>query len=127
MPRKVKDKKNSQKEYAEIYDLMGEIVDGLSIETAFPINLTHLFIDGALFLTAVKNTSSKTISSIKLPYKYCRINAITQYGTNAFQFDFSYFDSLGLNKVELEQIFDLYPAEMLIKYNEYKKDTKNKR
>ena len=127
IPRIVKDKKTVGKEYAEIYNLMGEVVDGLNIETAFPLLLTHLFIDGALYLLTVRNTSSKTITTLKLPYKYCRISAITQYGTHAFQFDFSYFDSLGLNKQELETIFEYYPKEMKGMYAAYKKDTKNMR
>ena len=124
IPRVIKEKA-SKTDYAEIYDLMGEIVDGISIETTFPLILTDLFVNGAVYLITTKNTSSKTITTLKLPYKYCRFNAISQFGTIIYQFDFSYFDSLGLSKDELETIFNYYPKEMKSMYNTYLAD-KNK-
>lgn len=124
IPHLVKDSANAN--YAEIYKLMGEVVDGISIETTFPMILTELFTVGAAFLIATKNTSAKTITTLKMPYKYCRPSAISQFGTVIYQFDFSYFDSLGLNKEELELIFEYYPKEMQGQYNEYKKDARNK-
>ena len=126
IPRLIKEKA-SKTDYAEMYNLMGEVVDGLSIETTFPLILTDLFINGAVYLITTKNTSSKTITTLKLPYKYCRFNAISQFGTIIYQFDFSYFDSLGLSKTELESIFEFYPKEMRTMYNSYLEDKNNMR
>lgn len=126
VPRMVKERTNAA-DYKEIYDLIGEVVDGISIETTFPIVLTELYINGAVFLLTTKNTSSKTIATLSLPSKYCRVNAVTQFGTYIFQFDFSYFDSLGLNKEELSRIWDFYPKEMQPMYNAYLADKQNMR
>jgi hypothetical protein len=125
IPRKYKEKANAN--YEEIYTLMGEVVDGLSVETTFPLILKQLLINGAVYLIGVKNTSSKTIATIQLPYKYCRPNAVTQFGTYTYQFDFSYFDSLGLSNDKLELAFDFYPAEMKSMYQAYKSDSQNMR
>ena len=126
VPRIVKEKAGAS-DYKEIYDLMGEVVDGISIETTFPMILTELYINGAVFLITNKNTSSKTIATISLPTKYCRVNAVTQYGTYTFQFDFSYFDSLSLSKEELAIIWNYYPKEMQPMYNAYLTDKTNLR
>jgi hypothetical protein len=112
-------------DYGEAYQLMAEVVDGLSIETTFPMVLTELFTSGAAYLITTKNTSAKTITTLKLPYKYCRPSAISQYGTVIYQFDFSYFDSLGLSQQEMETIFEYYPKEMRGQYDAYKKDPRN--
>ena len=112
-------------DYGEVYQLMADVVDGLSIETTFPMVLTELFTSGAAYLITTKNTSAKTITTLKLPYKYCRPSAISQYGTVIYQFDFSYFDSLGLSSEELETIFEYYPKEMRGQYDAYKKDARN--
>ena len=122
VPSLVKDKGG---DYGEIYQLMADVVDGISIETTFPMVLTELFTSGAAYLVTTKNTAAKTITTLKLPYKYCRPSAISQYGTVIYQFDFSYFDSLGLSKEELEQIFEFYPKDMKGQYDAYKKDAKN--
>jgi hypothetical protein len=114
-------------DYSEAYQLMADVVDGISIETTFPMVLTELFTSGAAYLLTTKNTAAKTITTLKLPYKYCRPSAISQYGTVIYQFDFSYFDSLGLSNQELEAIFEYYPKEMKSQYDAYKKDTKNLR
>ena len=126
IPRIIKERATNA-DYKEIYDLMGEVIDGLSIETTFPMILTQLYIDGAVFLITTKNTSSKTITTLALPTKYCRVNAITQFGTYTYQFDFSYFDSLSLSKDELALIFNYYPKEMLDMYNAYLTDKQNLR
>lgn len=126
IPRIIKERATNA-DYKEIYNLMGEVIDGLSIETTFPMILTQLYIDGAIFLITTKNTSSKTITTLALPTKYCRVNAITQFGTYTYQFDFSYFDSLSLSKDELALIFNYYPKEMLDMYNAYLTDKQNLR
>ena len=122
VPHQIKDK---TEDYDESYRLMSEVVDGMSIETTFPLALTELFTYGAAYLLTTKNTAAKTITTLKLPYKYCRPSAISQYGTIIYQFDFSYFDSLGLSKEELESIFEFYPKEMKQQYELYKKDARN--
>lgn len=121
-PRLVKNKNTN---YAEMYSLMTEVVDGLVIETIYPTILTDLFITGAVYLIAVKNTSSKSITVLQMPYKYCRPTSVTQFGTVVYQFDFSYFDSLGLSKSELEEIFNYYPKEMKTQYEQYRADPRN--
>ena len=122
VPSLVKDKGG---DYNESYQLMAEVVDGISIETTFPMVLTELFTCGAAYLITTKNTAAKTITTLKLPYKYCRPSAVSQYGTVIYQFDFSYFDSLGLSPQELDAIFDFYPKEMKNQYTDYKKDPRN--
>lgn len=126
IPRAVKEKAQ-ESQFEEAYNLMGEVVDGLSVETVFPLVLKELFINGAVFLLTTKTQSSKTITTLKLPYKYCRLASITQYGTIVYQFDLSYFDDLQLSAVELEEIFKLYPKELHSLYNEYLTDKQNKR
>ena len=89
-PRRVKEKA-SNTDYAEMYSLMGEVVEGISPETTFPMILTELTINGAIYLLTTKNTASKTITTLRLPHKYCRPTSISQYGTVIYQFDLSYF------------------------------------
>lgn len=120
-PRQVKDKANAG-DYAENYSLISEIVDGLSIETTYPSVLTNLYVKGAVYLYIIKSTSSKTLTTISLPVKYCRTFAQTQFGTYMYQFDFSYFDSLGLNAEEMELIWGMYPPEFKGQYEAYKAD-----
>ncbi len=126
IPRLVKEK-GSATDYEEMYNLMGEVVDGLSIETTFPMILHELIINGAAFLMTTKNTSSKTITTISIPPKYCRLNAVTQFGTYTYQMDMQYFDSLGLSKDQLEIILDYYPKELRTMYNAYLTDKNNMR
>lgn len=122
-PRLVKEQKSGASEYNEIYTTMAEVVDGLSLETTMPQLLTKLFIDGSLYLVTQKRNSSKTITTMIMPPKYCRMTGKTQFGTNVYQFDFSYFDSLGLSQEQLKNIFAFYPQEMQAGYDAYKKDT----
>ena len=113
--------------YEEIYKIMSEIVDGLNIETTFPQIITKLLVEGAVYLISEKNTSSQTITTMLLPYKYCRIAALTQFGTYQYQFDYSYFENLGLNGAELEQILEFYPAIIQEGYKAYLTDKNNLR
>lgn len=110
-----------------IYHLMLEVVDGLSIETKFPLILSKLFIEGSVYLTTFSNEDSITINSLLLPSKYCRKIGETQYGTAIIQFDFSYFADLGLTKQQLEEYFLSFPDEFQLKYKEYLKDRSNSR
>lgn len=126
IPRMVKEK-GSAANYEEMYSLMGEVVDGLSIETTFPMILKELFLNGAVFLMTTKNTASKTITTLAIPPKYCRINAVTQFGTYTYQMDMQYFDNLGLSTEQLNIIFDYYPKELRSMYNSYLSDRNNMR
>lgn len=122
-PRKVKETaKASATDYAANYSLISEIVDGLSIETTYPAVLTNLFVKGAVYLYVIKTTSSKTLTTISLPVKYCRTFAQTQFGTYMYQFDFGYFDSLGLTEEQLSAVWSMYPPEFESQYNIYKAD-----
>jgi hypothetical protein len=101
---------------------MAEVVDGLNIETTMPMLLTNLLINGSLFITTVRRTGSKTLTTLILPHKYCRITGITQYNTGVYQFDLSYFDSLGLSQEQLNILFEYYPKEMRSMYQLYLQD-----
>jgi hypothetical protein len=89
-----------------------------------PHLLSKLLVDGSLYLITHKRNTSKTITTMILPPEYCRVTSKTQFGTNVFQFNFAYFDNLGLNQEQLKSVFAFYPAEMEQLYNQYKKDTK---
>lgn len=125
VPRKIRD--SAKGDYQEAYNLMGEVVEGLSIETTFPMVLTQLLINGNIFLVSVKTATSKTLTTIMLPQKYCRVNAITQFGTYTYQFDFSYFDNLNVTAAEMETLWSYYPPDMRAQYELYKTDKQNMR
>ena len=122
-PRLVKEKQENKKKYEEIYKHMAEIVDGLALETTMPQLLASLLTNGCLFLTTVKRTGSQTLTTMIMPNKRCRITGMTQFGTSIYQFDFAYFDDLGLNKEQLDLIFTYYPQEMRSMYDKYKQDS----
>ena len=114
-------------EYNLLYNLMLEAVDGLSIETIFPEMLTRLFVTGSVFYTTISDEDSLTVNTLLLESSYCRKIAETQYGTAIIQFDFSYFESLGLNEKALKDYLKSFPKEFLSGYNKYKKDSNNSR
>ena len=121
---KAKDnKKLKEDDYMLMYHQMLEVVDGLSIETKFPSILTLLFTSGAVYLTTYCDEESITIDSLLLPDKYCRKIGETQYGSAIIQFDFSYFQDLGLTKDQLNEYFKSFPKEFKSKYLKYQKDS----
>ena len=129
-PHKVYTKSKAQsrkqlkaEDYKVMYNLMLEVVEGLSIETKFPSLLTILFSEGAVYFTTVCDEDSLTIDTLLLPSKYCRKIAETQYGTAIIEFNFSYFDDLGLNETELKEYLKSFSDEMRKGYNRYKKDS----
>lgn len=126
LPRAIKEKA-SKADFEEIYNLMGEVIDGLSLETTCPSILTRLLVDGAIFLYGAKSANSKTITTLALNPKYCKIDGISQFGTATYLFDFSYFESLSLSKEEREDLFNVFPPEFKEKYDEYAKDKNKKR
>lgn len=114
-----------QDDYMSIYHLMLEVADGLSIETKFPLILSYLFIEGAVYLTTVSDEQSIAIDTIILPSKYCRKIGETQYGTAIIEFDFSYFDDVGLTADQLKNYLKSFPDDFAKRYNKYKKDKTN--
>lgn len=119
-PVKIREKAD-ERAYGELYALMTEIIDGLSLETTMPEIIAKLLREGSVFLYAVKNTSSKTISTIMLNPEYCRPVMMSQYGTGIFQFDVTYFDSLKVDEKELVELLDLFPDELVKMYVDYKR------
>ena len=119
-------KKLKKDEYNLIYNLMLEVVDGLSIETVFPEILTRLFIAGSVYFTTLSDENSLTVSTFILDEQYCRKIAETQYGTSIIQFDFSYFDSLGLDAKAIKDYLKSFPKEFSKGYNKYTDDNKNR-
>lgn len=120
-------KKLKEDDYLSIYRLMLEVVDGLSIETKFPRLITTVLTEGSVYITTVSNEESITIDTLLLPNKYCRKIGETQYGTALIQFDFSYFDDLGLNKDQLKEYLESFSDEFQKGYKEYKKDINKNR
>ena len=103
-----------------IYDEMLEAVDGLSIETKFPALLSMLFIEGAVFFTTFRDEESITLDTLILPNKYCRKIAETQYGTAIIEFNYSYFNDLGLSEQELTEYLKSFPKDFAKGYKKYK-------
>ena len=126
-PRQIKEDASILNNFEESYRQMAEVVDGLNIETTMPMLLTNLLINGSLFVTTMRRTGSKTLTTIILPFNYCRLTSITQYNTGVFQFDLSYFDSLGLTEEQLNTIFEYYPKDMQAMYKLYRQDTNKNR
>lgn len=112
-------------DYKQMYHLMLEVVDGLSIETKFPNLLTYLFVRGAVYFTTVCDEDSLTIDTLLLPEEYCRKVGETQYGTAIIEFNYAYFDDLGLNTEDLKDYLKSFSAEMQKGYRKYKNDTTN--
>ena len=94
-------KKLDEEDYNQIYNLMLEVADGLSIETKFPALLTLLLVNGGVYFTTICDEDSLTVDTLLLPDKYCRKIGQTQYGTAIIEFDFSYFQDLGLTQDQL--------------------------
>jgi hypothetical protein len=107
-------RKNAEEsDYASVYQLMTEIVDGMSIEVTFPMILTKLFKEGEVYLYTVRNRPSKTVSTVILNSEYCRPVMTSQYGTGIFQFNLKYFEDLVLYGQELEDVLPLFPDEIV--------------
>lgn len=109
--------------YGEIYDLMTSVVDGLNIEIIFPATITKLLTEGVVYLYTTRNTPSKTISTLLLNSAYCTPIVMSQYGTGLFSFNLEYFDDLGFRGEELQEIFELFPDEIVDGYLAWKNKT----
>lgn len=110
-PIKIREKA-SDADFGPVYELMTQIIDGLSVETTFPHIMTKLFKEGAVYLYTAKDNKSKTISTLILNASYCKPVLVSQYGTGVFQFDVKYFDELGLKGDDLEQALEFFPEEL---------------
>ena len=118
-------KKMKDDDFQLMYNLMLEVVDGLSIETKFPALLTLLFTTGSVYFTTYCDEENYAIDTILLPNKYCRKIGETQFGAAIIQLDMSYIDDLGGNSDELKKAFlDGFPVEFKKHYNDYKRDSK---
>lgn len=119
-PVKIKQTAN-EADYGDMYDLMTQVVDGLAIEVSAPTILAKLFREGSVFLYAVKDNSSKTISTLVLNSAYCTPILISQYGTGVYNFDLKYFDDLGLRGEELQEVLEIFPSEITNAYYDWKR------
>ena len=95
-------KQINEEDFQLMYNLMLEVVEGLGIEAKFPTLLNTLFIQGAVYFTTISDEESMAIDTIVLPDKYCRKIGETQFGTAVIQFDFSYFNDLGMSSEDLK-------------------------
>ena len=115
-------KQPKEEDFALMYNLMLEAVDGLSIETKFPAMLSLLYINGAVYFTTFCDEESISIDTMLLPDQYCKKIGETQYGTNIIQFDFSYFQNLGLQGKELQEMLKSFPKEFQAGYRRFQND-----
>lgn len=128
IPHKINntDKKGNKKDYSEMYSVMLDVVEGLNIEKKFPSILTQLFVEGASYFTTYCDNNSLTIDTIMFPSKYCRRVGETQFGTAIIQLDYTYFTSFGLSTKELEDFLLMFPPEIQIGFQTYKKDAQKR-
>jgi len=128
VPRKIKDKEEiaGKTDYATEYKAMLDFAEGLSLETTMPDILLSLFKNGRVYLCFAGNSSSKTITTLKLPNNYCKPGLQTQFGTYEVVFDNYFFDSLRLDKEQIETFLECFPKEFKDNYHEYKKDNKKR-
>lgn len=120
---KAKAKKEiKQDEYRLIYNLMLEVVDGLTIETKFPDLLSRLYITGAVYMTTLSDEDNLIVDTLILPNHYCRKVGETQFGTAIIEFDFSYFQKLGLTEDKLNKYFKSFPKEFKKNYLKFLKN-----
>ena len=115
-------KETKDDDFALIYNLMLEAVDGLSIETKFPAMLSLLYTNGAVYFTTFSDEESLSIDTMLLPDQYCKKVGETQYGTNIIQFDFSYFQSLGVQGKDLQEVMKSFPKEFQSGYRRFQND-----
>lgn len=107
----------------EVYSSMIEYADGLNLDTKMIDLLRTIFIEGGVYFTTFYSEDTKSVDTIILPSEYASRIGETELGTDVIQFDFSYFDSLGLNDVELEELLQGFPAEFAEYYRAYKGDS----
>lgn len=119
-------KKLEGDKWLAVYNQMVEIADGLNIDTKMVQIMRYLFIEGGVYMTALYHQDNQAIDVLILPSEYCQRVGETILGTDVIQFDFSYFDTLGLSEEELIELFEGFPAEFALAYRSYKDDTKQR-
>ena len=119
-------KKLEGDDWKQVYDQMVELADGLNLDTKLIQLLTYIFVEGGVYITTIFSEENQALDFIILPSEYCQRVGETIVGTDVIQFDVTYFDSLGMNNEEREDLFKGFPAEFKKAYDEYKADT-NKR
>ena len=115
--------KRDEKKFMEDYNLMLEVVDGLSLETKCPSILAMLLMNGGVYFTTYNDEETLTLNTIILPDKYCKKVGETQYGTAIVSFNMSFFDELGLDADQLKALMKGFPKEFQTLYNKYKKNS----
>lgn len=113
-------KEVKEEDFGVLYNLMLEVVDGISIETTFPKLLTELTIAGAVYFTTMISEDNILLDTIVLPDKYCRKVGETQFGTGIISFDVSYFDDVGLQDDKLKTYLIAFPEEIQKAYKKFK-------
>lgn len=116
-----------KKDYNDIYQAMLEIAEGLHLEKKGPLILRQLFLEGAAFFTTYADEESLAIDTILFPSKYCRKIAETQFGTAVIQLDYTYFNSLGLDDDELNDLLNSFPEEIREGYFKYQNSATDER
>lgn len=119
-------KPNKEKNFAETYDSIIQVVKSLSLSERIPTILTSLFRDGAVYLFCFLDKKTNTVATIVLPPTKCRIIGVTQYGTAIVQFDLKYFDDWNLSAAALKEFFKQFPPEFEKAYRQWKNATTNK-
>ncbi len=112
----------SDADYNKIYKNAGLTVDGLFLQVLGPELILRLFSQGRIFLTTMRNTSSRTIATIDLPAAYCRATGVTQFGVETISFNFKYFTDLNKDLETTKQILTGFPKEFTTLYAQYLKD-----
>ena len=119
-------KKLEGDKWLDIYNQMVEIADGLNIDTKMVQILRDLFVEGGVYMTTLYHEENQAIDILILPSEYCQRVGETIVGTDVIQFNFSYFDSLGLNDKEIKDLFEGFPEEFGAAYRAYKADNKKR-
>ena len=114
-----KDEPLTDEQYAELYKIASNTVDGMFLQVFGPELLLRLFSQGRVCLTTIRNNTSKTVSPICLPANYCRITGQTQFGVETIAFNFKYFADLNKNAEDTAILLTQFPKEFTKLYNQY--------
>ena len=131
IPERVKKlrESGSEQKYAEVYETMLAVVDGISLEVILPKILQTGLIYGIIYMYIDKDQSSETVETLMLPNAYCRKGFATNFGTDTVTFDFKFFDDIKAKlrasngiAVEEDDLFELFPKALVQQYKAYLKD-----
>ena len=116
-------KKLEGDQWFEVYSSMIEYADGLNLDVKMIDLLRTIFIEGGVYFTTFFSEESQCVDTIILPSEYASRVGETELGTDVIQFDFSYFDALGLNEEEMDDLLKGFPLEFSELYRAYKADS----